>query len=258
MDMRKTLKGLLAFVVAVAFVAEAYISYRNKPMDRLYAEAAGYPQFYRGSGESVDAVRKLATYRGRRSTSMLLNLALRNNPLAPEAQTEAIKALQERQDPEVASPLANLLQPHEGLKTRQAAATALRNLPCKGECIRAILHYLERIWRGEPNYEDRIVHLPGSEDVAASLKEDQEKLYGTLYSVLRRERMETLGAIMKFHGVGSSDPSPFGLELVSRLGVHEACPYLLQSDREIQQLPSEFYKAPRQELQAALTSLNCK
>ena len=255
--MGKTLKRLLALSAVVSVFIAGYLFYRNKAMDRLYAEAEGYLPYYRGSRESQDAVKKLATYRGRRSTSMLLYIALRHNPLAPEAQTEAIKALRERQDSEIAAALANLLQPHEGLRTRQAAAAALKDLPCKGACIRSILHYLERIWRGELNYEDSILHA-GSEDVAASLREDQKVLYGTLYSVLQREKSETLANLAEVYGLGSVNPSPFALDLVSHLGVHEACQYLLQSDRQLKDLSLESFKAPRQELQAAIGSLSCR
>jgi hypothetical protein len=156
------------------------------------------------------------------------------------------------------SPTSDLLQPHEGLTTRQAAATALHYLPCKGECNRSILHYLERVWRGEPNYEDRTVRPPAFQDVTASLQKDQQTLYGSLYTVLRRESSETLINLTRIYGLGSDGPSPFALDLASRVGLHEACPLLLQSDGAIQRLPPESYKAPRQELREAMGSLNCK
>ncbi len=256
---RRSILGKLLVVCAVVAIAVlGLLSYRKQAMDRLYAEAAGHPQFYRGSQESQDAVKKLATYRGQRTTDLLLALALQNNPLAPEAQTEAIRALREREDPRIAAALANLLQPHEGLNARQAVAVALKDLPCKGECILSIFHYLERIWRGDSNHEDRWVDSAEMTNGTASLKKDQQSLYSALHAVLRRERMETLGGLIKVHGVGSSDPSPFALDLLPRLQLHEACPYLLQSDRQIKNLSPEFYNAPRQELQAAITSLKCK
>lgn len=228
-------------------------------MNRLYAEAAGDPRYFRASSESADAVRKLAAYRGRRCTDLLLALALQNNTVAPEAQTEAISALRERDDPRIAPALASLLQPHEGLNVRKATAAALQDLPCNGECTLSILHYLERIWRGEPNYEDRWVdHTPGFEDVTISLQKNQQEVYSKLHSVLRREKMETLGALIKVHGVGSTATSSFALDLLPRLQLKEACPFLLRSDQQLETLSTGLYKGPREELQGAIASLNCR
>jgi hypothetical protein len=107
--MEKTFKGILALAFLVAIAAAAYLSYRNKQMDRLYAEAAGYPQFFRGTTQSTDAVRRLATYRGRRATAMLLDIALGHGPLVwGDTQTEAIKSLEKRGDPEVPLAVADL------------------------------------------------------------------------------------------------------------------------------------------------------
>lgn len=257
--MGKTVKRLLAFGAVVAIAAAAYLSYRNKQMDRLYAEAAGYPQFFRGTSQSTDAVRRLATYRGQRATEMLLEIGLGHGPLVwGDVQSEAIKALAKRNDPDVALAVANLLQPHEGLATRQAAATALQYLPCNTECVGPILHYLERVWQGEPNYEDRSVRPSGFQDVTASLQKDQQVLYASLYKVLQREKVATLTNLAKVYGLGSDAPSLFSLDLVAHLGLPEACPLLQQSDRAIQKLSAVSYRAPRQELQSALASLNCK
>ncbi len=190
---------------------------------------------------------------------MLLEIGLGHGPLVwGDTQTEAIKALGKRNDPDVALAMANLLQPHEGLATRQAATAALQYLPCNTECVGSILHYLERVWRGEPNYEDRTVRPSGFQDVTASLQRDQQTLYNSLYKVLQREQVATLTNLVKVYGLGSDAPSPFALELVSHLGLPEACPLLQQSDRAIEKLSPESYKAPRQELQAAIGSLKCK
>jgi len=150
------------------------------------------------------------------------------------------------------------LQPHEGLDVRRSAASALQNLPCKGECIVSILYYLERTWRGDLNYEDRWVDSAGANGRNVDLKTEQESVYAALYAVLRRERMETVGGLIKLHGIWTSDPSAFALELLARLQIQEACPYLLESERQLKDLSPEFYKAPRQELQAAIVSLKCQ
>lgn len=255
--MGKAFKRLMAISVGLGLAAAGYLSYRNNVIDRLYAEAGVDPRVFQGSQEAADAVRRLATYRGQRSTEYLLALAVQTNVLAPDVQTEAIRALRERNDPTIAPALAALLQPHEGLKVRQSAATALQGLPCKGECIVSILHYLERMWRGDLNYEDRWVDSAGADGRNVDLKPEQESVYAALYSVLRREKFETVGALIKLHGLGSSDPSAFALDLLARLQIEEACPYLMESDRQLRELSPETYKAPRQELQAAIASLKC-
>lgn len=255
---RRISKLALIIGSVLAVVIPEYLSFRNKAMDRLYAEAAGYPQYFRDTEGSKAAIKKLAAYHDRRATTMLLQIALSHGSFIPGIQTEAIRALGDRENPEISVSLANLLQPHEGLDTRQAVAEALQELPCKGECTRSILHYLERVWRGEPNYEDRTMRPPGFEDVKTSLQKEQQTLYATLYLVLQRNKVETVTALAQVYGLGSDGPSTFALDLVSRLGLHEACPSLLQSDKIIKERPPESFKEPRQELEAALASLNCR
>jgi len=176
----------------MALAAAGYLSYRNNVMDRLFSEAGMDPRFFQGSQEAAGAVRRLATYRGQRSTEYLLALAVQTNPVAPEVQTEAIRALRDRHDPRIAPALGALLQPHEGLDVRRAAGGALQDLPCKGECIVSTLHYLERIWRGDLNHEDRGVRPPGFEEVKASLAKDQQALYS---SVLLPSNLDSQGLV---------------------------------------------------------------
>ena len=256
--MGKTIRIFLTLCMAIAIVAAYYVSNRNKQIERLYSEGAGYPPLFRGPKESREAVKKLATYPGRRSTNMLLNIALGHNVLVAEAQIDAMKALRERRDPEVANVLASRLQPFEGLATRQAVTETLQNLPCKDECIHYILHYLERVWRGEKNYEDETIFPPGSENWKADQQKSQQDLYAGLYSILQREKVETLASLAGIYGLGSDDPSPFSLDLLSHIGLHEACPYLSQSKKLIEERSPDFYKGPRHELQATIESLNCE
>jgi hypothetical protein len=152
--------------------------------------------------------------------------------------------------------LAVLLQPHQGLVVRREAAIALQKLPCNNLCVRAILHYLERTSQGQLNSEDLVVRPTGFDDVSISLKKDQTVVYNDLFAVLRREKGETLINLAEVYGLGSDDPSLFALELSSKLGIHEACPVLKQSDNAIKEL-SEPNKAPRQAVQTALSSLQC-
>jgi Holliday junction resolvasome RuvABC DNA-binding subunit len=94
--------------------------------------------------------------------------------------------------------------------------------------------------------------------VLANYRAGQQAIYNDLYSVLRREKKETFMTLMNVYGFGSVVPSPFALDLLSRLDLHEACPYLQESERQLKDLTPDHFKAPRQEIQAAIASLNCK
>ncbi len=175
--------------------------------------------------------------------------------LGSDEQTEAIKILGKSNDPEVASSLASLLQPHNGLNVRQATAQTLLNLPCERRCVESILHYLERVMRGELNLEDSPVPAAGFN---ISFEHEHEQLYGNLYSILQREHTETIATLQSVYGLGSFTPASFALDLLPRLKLPESCPLLLRSNKSINSRSREFFRAPRQQLQAAINSLNCR
>jgi hypothetical protein len=254
--MRKALSVFLILFTA-ALAVGGYLSYQNRRMDQLFKEGSG--QIFKGSAESSAAIKKLAAYHSRKSSRLLVDIALARGqgvPLTSDLQVEAIRALRESADPEVAVALASLLQPYCGLDVREAAAQSLQGLTCKGECVLSIAHYLERIWRGELNYEDTFI--PGGASPATSLKKEQNDLYEALYSILRREQSGTMAVLRDVYGVGSSSPSPFALDLLSRLRLPEACPLLLGSERQINVRPANLFHASRQELKTAMASLHCK
>ena len=212
-------RWLAGATVAIVTAGSGVYRFRDQQMDKLYAEAAGIPPAFRGVAEAQAAVRKLGTYRGDRSTVMLLNIALGRTPFAwPEIQREAMNTLASRRDSKISPPLADLLQPHVPLPIRQDAANALRSVPCTIECVQSILHYLERVWEGEPNYEDRTVFPSGlNEGVRADLAKDQEALYQTLYAVLKREGESTMAVLYQVYGIGTNAPSKFGIIVLSRI-----------------------------------------
>jgi hypothetical protein len=252
-----------AFAVAGVFLAIAvavflYFNYRNGVMERAYAEATGYPQFYRDAEHSQAALQTLASYQGRQSTRMLLDIASRQNFLAPDVQAAAIKALVQRKDPQISMPFADLLQPHEPLGTRQAAADALARIGCTSECVRSVLHYLERVSRGDLNEEDRVVFPGDTESLKAAQKKEQDLLYATLYSILQQQKTQVLTWLIRIYGLGSEDPAPFALELVSHLQLHEACPYLLQTNQAFKSSPTGLYTNRQTELAASINALQCK
>jgi hypothetical protein len=125
--------------------------------------------------------------------------------------------------------------------------------------VRSILHYLERVEQGEPNYEDRTKFPAGlNEGVKVDQAKDQDALYQTLYAVLKREARSTMEGLYQIYGVGTDAPSRFGLMLVSRMQFRESCAALLQSERLLKQSPAESFSAPREELEATIHALNCQ
>jgi hypothetical protein len=205
-------RWLVGAALAVVTTGYGLYHHREQQMDKLYAEASGTLPAFRGTVEAQSAVKKLAAYNGDRSTVMLLNIALGRTPFTwPDVQREAMNALASRRDPKTSASLAIVLQPHIPLPTRHAAADALRNIQCTSDCVRSILHYLERVWQDEPNYEDRTTFPLGlNEGVKADLANEQEALYQTLYAVLKREPRSTMEVLYQITGLGQMLPRDSG------------------------------------------------
>jgi hypothetical protein len=258
-----TLIRSFKFVAVCGLIAAALLIihniYRDRTIDRLFREAAGYPSYFRNSDQSTEAVRRLSTFRNRRSTEALLQLALGQGEfVAPETRAEAFSALRGRNEPGVADTLATLLQPHSGLRSRQGAAKALQDIPCPDDCIRSILHYLERISNGEPNEEDRTIFPPGSESWKADQDKDEQTLYSDLQDILRRESVTTLSNLSNIYGLGSDNPSIFALNLVSHMQFQQSCPLLLQSKQALDRRRAVAYRGPSLEVQTVIATLHCR
>ena len=250
----KTILRVVGIMSVIGLLVLGYLDYRNRHLQALYGRVVSP---LTGSQDAVSAVRKIATYRGRRATEILLAVATSGSGWseATGTRTAAIEELEKRDDPEVGATLADLLQPHESLRTREMASAALERLPCTAECDAHILHYLERVWRGEPNYEDR---LNGGEETRAFIHKAQETVYERLIIVLRREKISTLKNLAQIYGLGSDNPSLFALQIVVRAKLVEACPYLLRSANGLKTYSPSDYKAPIAEVQAAVTELKCQ
>lgn len=260
--MRKTrLKQTLAIIsVLVLTIGYGWYRYREQRMDRLYAEASGPGDGSSDSAAAQAAVREIATYRGATSTEMLMNIALGRSGFAwPDVQREAIKALASRDDSMIAAGLSSALQPHYPLTTRQAATEALRVMRCPAECVNAILHYLERVMGGEPNYEDRTSFPTGlNVGVKSETFMEQQLLYSNLFEILKREKGLTLDSLVRVYGLGTDAPSKFSLALVSRMQFRDACPAATRSAELARQSTPEYFLSPRDEIQAALDTLKCQ
>ncbi len=201
---------------------------------------------------------ELASGPGGQSVALQLAIAvgLRSEG-GPSVQIKAVDTLAGCGNPVVADELAKMLEPHEGLELRQAVARALRALPCPDDCNRSILHYLERIWRGELNSEDTLV-LPFPGPAPEVIRNQQQAVYSDLYSVLRRDKEQTLAALRSIYGLGTRDPATFGLDLVARIRFADACPSLAESDARVKLEPPEWSRTPRKQIQMSMAALMCE
>lgn|GEM_PF-5323389 len=242
-------------IIAVVLLGIAIFSWRNSAghgdEDLLFSRAAG--RDFHGTEDARAAIKKLASYHDPRSTALLLDIAQGNTIFQfDDLEIQAAKALKGREGVQLSSGLAMILQPHQGLELRKAVADDLLEIYCDHECLRLIMHYLERIWGGEPNFEDHWIRKPDP-----STQEEEQKFVQTLLSTLRRESRETTVMLTVTYGLDTVTPAPFALELVKRAGLTVSCPHLLRSSQSLKQLSPEVFRAPRAELQQAIDSLHC-
>jgi hypothetical protein len=250
-----TLAGkVLLWTAMIVLAAVLIVLHRRTEAEKLYPVAGGYK--LEGSSQQSTAIAELGKDASQQSTEMLLQIAMARSGFAmPEQRDQAIRALGGRKDPQIGPLIASLLQPHEDLGTRIAVAETLKRVPCNVECVSNILHYLERVYRGDPNSEDGLPLWP---EVAAKINAERKQFYLDLDAVLEDEKENTLSVLTNVYGLGSGDPSSFGLELTSRLRLSEACPLLKQTQEQLKVSQTEAYRKNLQSTAAALRSSNCK
>jgi hypothetical protein len=204
--------GILLIVIVMAITA--YTAWRNARMDALARAAVD-------KKPDATAVKRLANYSGQRASELLL-------AVASGAQTEtnrlaALQALVNRKDAIRVSRLSELLVPPESFAMRQAQANAIYQTGCTPECVRNILYFEERMWRGDRPSEETAANPP------AALSEKEQELQTALDETLRKNK-PALGVILeRVYGLAGSFPSPFATETVARLGITEACPLLMRT-----------------------------
>lgn len=209
-----------------------------------------------GSDQVLAAIKALVADESAEAGQMLSVIALGQYPNAgfwPEAQNAAIRALAERDERNYAQELATLLQPYQDLELRRTVAKAVVKLECNERCVQSVLHYKERMWRGEPTLE---AMLPsGPEAIQESVQRQTEEVERNLDSVVLRSRASTIGVLAAVYGLGSSAPSPFAINLARRIDLKETCPLLIRSvDR------AAGFKGSREPdgLQEAIQVLQCR
>jgi len=204
--------GLAIVLILLGFTA--FTTWRNARMDALARSALDR------KGD-VSAVNRLAGYRGQRAAELLL-LVASGSPVQQD-RLAALQALVARKDAVRVSRISELLLPTEDFHVRMAIANAIYQTGCSVECVRNILYFEERMWRGDRPQEETGPMPP------KSLSEKELELQTALDEILRKNKPQ-LGAVLeKFYGLAGPFPSPFALEVVTRLGVTEACPVLMRT-----------------------------
>jgi hypothetical protein len=205
----------LGILVVLAILAVmAFSTWRNARIDALARSALG-------TKPDVNVVKRLASYSGQRSGELLLVVV--SSAPTQENRLEALHALVDRKDGARVSRLSDLLLPPESFAVRQALANAIYQTQCAPECVKNILYFEERMWRGDRPAEETQPNPP------RGLSEKEQELQTALDEILR-ENKPTLGLILeRMYGLAGLFPGAFGVETVSRLGITEACPVLMRT-----------------------------
>jgi hypothetical protein len=219
-----TARRYLWIMIALWVMAGVYILYRQTQMDHLQKTALSPSS----STEMADsAITKLGQFRGSRAVDLLVQIAIADREFIDNRQELAIQEVAGRADPSAIRRLSMLLQPFNGLARREAVALALERNTCDEECDQYILHYLERYWCGLGKWED--TPSIGGEEGYAEMKKAQVALADRLHKVLAKNQKSTLHVLRVIYGLGSPQPSTFALEMVEKLTLRGACPYLERS-----------------------------
>jgi hypothetical protein len=201
-------------IVLIVLAVLAFTTWRNARIDALARAALG-------NKPDVNTVKRLASYSGQRSSELLLVLA--SGAPTQENRLAALQALVDRKDAARVSRMSELLLPTESFTMRQAVANAIYETGCSVECVRNILYYEERMWRGDRPAEETEANPP------AGLSEKEKELQTALDEILRKNK-PALGAVLeRTYGLAGPFPSPFAVETVTRLGITEACPLLMRT-----------------------------
>src|SRR5271165_4705343 len=200
-------------IIVIVLLATAFTTWRNARIDALARAALD-------KKPDPTAVKRLAGYSGQRAGELLLVVA--SGAPTQENRLAALQALVDRKDAVRVSRLSDLLLPPESFAVRQGLANAIYQTGCTPECVRNILYFEERMWRGDRMSEETTANPP------AGLSENELELRTALDEILRKNK-PALGVMLeRSYGLAGSFPSPFATETVARLGITEACPLLMR------------------------------
>jgi hypothetical protein len=199
-----------------------------------------------------EIVARLATYKGSTSTALLLRLA-HDPDIEPEIRVAAIHALSARNDEYVSDSVASLLQPHTPLNVREPTAIALQNMKCGDICVGAILHYLERQYRGDLDFE---LLQPLSPNLQIELDQNRKNVTQLLRDKLSKEP-ETFTILTNVYGLGTSTPSPFAIAEAGLLSASDACRLLHESHDFFVRAPNPARARMKQQLGLQMSRSGC-
>jgi len=170
------------------------------------------------SGRKNQALEDLLA-KGAEAKGAILEIAL-NPQTEIDKRLRAVEWLGQHTDRGDSTRVASLLQPHNALALRLAVGKTINRTGCSPACVRIVLHYLERIWRGDRASEDRFRSNTSELDRTGLLKEE---LLAYVLSTLQKEKSSTLGVLESIYGLGSTTPSPFAVYVVDEINLKEAC-----------------------------------
>ena len=194
--------------------ATAFTTWRNARIDAL-AHAALEKK------PDPTAVKRLAGYSGQRAGELLLVVA--SGAPTQENRLAALQALVDRKDAVAGVAFVGDVVATRGFRGAAGAGQCHLSDGCSPECVRNILYFQERMWRGDRPSEETAANPP------AGLSEKEQELRTALDEILRKNK-PALGAVLeRVYGLAGSFPSPFATETISRLGITEACPLLMRT-----------------------------
>ncbi len=204
--------GILIIVIIMAVTA--YTTWRNARIDAL-AHAALEKK------PDATAVKRLAGYSGQRASELLLVVA--SGAPTQENRLAALQALVDRKDAVRVSRLSELLLPPESFAMRQALANAIYQTGCSPECVRNILYFEERMWRG-----DRPSEETGRIRRRACRKKNRSYRRRWMKSCARTSR-HWASCWRRVYGLAGVVSQSVCDGDVTRLGITEACPLLMRT-----------------------------
>jgi hypothetical protein len=170
---------------------------------------------------------------------------------AIENRTTALEELSKFVDQKVGDSVARLVAPHQPFLLRQAALSTIQRAGCGIDCDLWLLQYLYRYWAGESNA------LETSDDpkLQASYRKDEENLAGAVLAILANNE-HVLQALELGYGLGSEQPSEFGLRIVERTSLKSACRALFQSFSK-QQMLQKLGQGDSRKTEATIRAVGC-
>ncbi|HKS83721.1 MAG TPA: hypothetical protein VJR23_19620 [Candidatus Acidoferrales bacterium] len=219
--------GLLISLVLLVW------SHTFRSSSKLESEYLEAGTIYVSSAKRLADIEQIGKSSDKRATQFLVNLTL-DGGVPFDSREAAARVLASKKDPSISADLASLLQPQTSESLRHAVAAAILPLPCSRECVKDVLHYLERMWWGESNSEDVVTDSPPTKQLLesdpelvkqqiADVQAQQKELVSQLENVLVRNRGETIAVLEQVYGLGSFHPAPFAVHMVVDLKLSEAC-----------------------------------